>query len=159
MRKNPRRTNFLEKYQQIINGYNEEKDRLTIELTFEALLHFVAELDDEEKRAMREGLDEESLALFDLLLKENLSTHERNRLKQVAKELLDRLKTEKLNITNWDKTETNKANVQSFIYNYLYDEKSGLPNSYTQTEIKEKSSQVFSYIYQHYSNINQSVSP
>ena len=33
----------------------------------EALIRLVQELDNEETRAMREGLDEESLALFDLL--------------------------------------------------------------------------------------------
>ncbi len=46
--------------------YNREKDRVTIEKTFEALFRFVSDLDDEVSRAVREGLDEESLAVFDL---------------------------------------------------------------------------------------------
>jgi hypothetical protein len=38
--------------------YNREKDQLTIEKTFEALLKLVDALDEEERRAIREGLDE-----------------------------------------------------------------------------------------------------
>ena len=45
--------------------YNREKDRVTIERTFEALLKLVQELNEEESRAVREGLDEESLVVFD----------------------------------------------------------------------------------------------
>ena len=46
--------------------YDREKDRVTIERTFEALLKLVQELNEEESRAVREGPDEESLAVFDL---------------------------------------------------------------------------------------------
>lgn len=52
---------------------NREKDRVTIEKTFEALFKLVQELDEEESRALREGLDEESLAIFDLLRKPGLN--------------------------------------------------------------------------------------
>ena len=38
----------------------------TIERIFEALLKLVQELDEEESRAIRGGLDEESLAIFDV---------------------------------------------------------------------------------------------
>ena len=56
----------------------------TIERTFEALLKLVQELDEEESRAIREGLDEESLAIFDLLKKPDLSGAEIRRIKQTA---------------------------------------------------------------------------
>src|SRR5262249_29195451 len=39
---NPLRTNFQERYEQIVAKYNSEKDRVTIETTFEALLKLVA---------------------------------------------------------------------------------------------------------------------
>jgi type I restriction enzyme R subunit len=61
MMRNPLRTDFQKHYQEIVDEYNREKDRVTIEHTFEALLKFVQGLDKEETRAMREGLDEESL--------------------------------------------------------------------------------------------------
>jgi type I restriction enzyme R subunit len=73
IRQNPLRTDMQKHYEQIIDAYNREKDRVTIEQTFEELMHFVDFLDQEEHRAIREGLDEESLALYDLLVKPDLS--------------------------------------------------------------------------------------
>ncbi len=58
---NPLRTNFQQRYEEIVSAYNGEKDRVTIEATFEALLRLVAELDLEATRAIREGLDENRL--------------------------------------------------------------------------------------------------
>ena len=70
--RNPLRTDFQQHYEEIVAAYNREKDRVTIEQTFEELLRFVQELEEEENRAVREGLDEESLAIFDLLKKPDL---------------------------------------------------------------------------------------
>ncbi len=66
--------------------------RLGAEQTFEALLNLVNDLDEEEHRAVREGLDEESLAIFDLLKKPELSAAEIKRIKKVAVALLEKLK-------------------------------------------------------------------
>ena len=73
LQQNPLRTDFQRHYEEIVAEYNREKDRVTIEKTFEALLRFMNEMGEEESRAVREGLDEESLALFDLLKKPDLS--------------------------------------------------------------------------------------
>jgi len=51
---------------------NPEKDRVTIEHTCEALPKLVQEIDGEEHRAVREGLDEESLAILYLLREPDL---------------------------------------------------------------------------------------
>ena len=85
---NPTRTNFQTHYEEIVAAYNGEKDRVTIEATFEALLKFVAALDDEASRAMREGLDDATLTLFDLLKKPDLSKSDIDRIKKVAVSLL-----------------------------------------------------------------------
>jgi type I restriction enzyme R subunit len=84
LEQNPLRTDFQRHYEEIVAEYNREKDRVTIEMTFEALLKYVQELDKEESRAMREGLEEESLALFDLLVKPSLEAAEIKRIKIVA---------------------------------------------------------------------------
>ncbi len=42
------RTDFQRHYEEIVAEYNREKDRVTIEQTFEALLKFYQELDEEE---------------------------------------------------------------------------------------------------------------
>jgi type I restriction enzyme R subunit len=85
MERNPLRTNFQRHYEEIVEAYNREKDRPSIEKTFEELVRLVQELDEEESRAVREGLDEESLAIFDLLKKQELTPQERGRIKKVAK--------------------------------------------------------------------------
>ena len=45
------------------------------------MLLFNNELDEEDRRAMREGLDEESLAIFDLMKKQELNLSDINRIK------------------------------------------------------------------------------
>lgn len=66
---NPTRTDFQKHHEEIVEEYNNEKDRVTIEATFEALIKLVRyAVSEEEQRAVKEGLSEESLALFDLLL-------------------------------------------------------------------------------------------
>ena len=59
-----------------------EKDRTTIEETFRRPVELVNSLDEEQKRATREGLREDELALFDLLQKEGLDKTSRERVKQ-----------------------------------------------------------------------------
>jgi len=89
IRKNPLRMDFNQRYQTIIDEYNREKDRLTIEQTFEKIVDFIDQMNAEERRAVREGLDEEHLALFDILTSgKTLDQRTRNRIKQVASELL-----------------------------------------------------------------------
>jgi type I restriction enzyme R subunit len=151
--RNPLRTDFYKRYQEIIADYNTEKDRVTIEETFAALLRFVDQLDKEEKRALCEGLDEETLALFDLLEKPNLSARERNKLKSVAKELLEKLKTERLKVQDWREKEATRAGVKSFIHDFLWNEQTGLPaESYTPTDVEEKVELVFNHVYRQYAN-------
>jgi len=96
MMQNPLRTDYQEHYEKLVKEYNQEKDRVVIEKTFEALLRLNDELSHEEKRAMREGLDEESLVLFDLLSKPNLQPKEVAQIKQVATSLLATLTNAKL---------------------------------------------------------------
>jgi len=94
LQRNPLRSDLQAHYQQIVQDYNREKDRVNIERTFEVLLKFINELDEEEGRAVREGLNEESLAIFDLLKKPELTPTDIKRVKQVAAELLETLKRE-----------------------------------------------------------------
>ena len=52
--------------------YINENDVLTVEKTFAALLVLAEDLDNEQRRAVRDGLTEEAQALFDMLMKSNL---------------------------------------------------------------------------------------
>ena len=144
---NPTRTNFQTHYERVVAAYNSEKDRATIEATFEALLKFVAALDDEASRAMREGLDPETLTLFDLLKKPNLTKPEISRLKEVATSLLETLASKKAEIDDWRAKEATQDVIRQSIYDFLYDDKTGLPSSYSPNEIQQKSQLVFAHIY------------
>lgn len=53
---------------EILADYNWEKDRATIEETFAKLVKLVASLDDEQRRAAEEGLDEDELDEDELAL-------------------------------------------------------------------------------------------
>jgi len=151
---NPLRTDFQRHYEGIVAEYNQEKDRLTIESTFEALLRFVQDLEDEDSRAMREGLDEESLALFDLLKKPALSPTEIKRIKQVAVDLLNTLKAEKLRIDHWGDKESTRDAVRITIKDFLWSDKTGLPvDTYTPDEVSEKTDEVFRHIYRAYPTV------
>jgi len=109
--RNPLRTDFQRRYEEIVAAYNSEKDRQTIEQTFEALLKFIAELSDEEDRSLREGLDEEELAVYDLLKKPALSKAEADKVKAVAQALLVKLKAEKLAVDHWREKQTTRDGV------------------------------------------------
>jgi type I restriction enzyme R subunit len=151
IRENPLRTDFQEHYEELVQRYNQEKDQQIIEQTFEDLLRFVHELDKESERGLREGLDEESLAIFDLIKKPELSSEEIRRIKQVAREMLERLNSEKLNIDHWRQKEGTRDAVRTFIYDYLYDETTGLSaDYYSDNEVEALSEEVFRHVFQQY---------
>lgn len=152
--RNPLRTDFQQHYEDIVAEYNREKNRVTIEATFEALLRLVQELDEEDSRAMREGLDEESLAIFDLLKKPNLSPKEITRIKNVATGLLETLKAEKLRIDHWQEKETSRDDVLTVIQDYLWNENTGLPvDHYTEADVQNRVEEVFRHVYRVYPTV------
>jgi len=153
LRENPLRADFQAHYEAILAEYNAEKDRQTIEQTFEALMKFMASLDEEEQRHVREGLDEESLALFDLLMKPELTPSDIKRIKSVASALLGTLKREKLKIQQWREKEATRDAVRSTIYDFLYSDQTGLPESYSDQEIGEKVDAVFRHVYYAYPTV------
>lgn len=151
---NPLRTDFQQHYERIVSEYNREKDRATIEKTFEALIKFVQTLSEEESRAVREGLTEESLAIYDLLKKDTLNNPDIKRIKDVSVELLQKLKEEKLKIDNWREKETTRDAVRTTIKDFLWDEKTGLPiDSYDEKDVNDKSERVFSHVFRVYPTV------
>ena len=138
MRQNPLRMNFQNQYEKIVSDYNNEKDRVIIEKTFEELMKFAERLYDESKRYIHEGLDEESLAIFDLLIKPDLSKEDMKKIKQVSFELLAYLKAEKLNIDNWREKEFTRDFLKTEIKDWLWEETTGLPSSYSEDEVNTK---------------------
>ena len=154
MLQNPLRTDFQQHYEKIVADYNREKDRVTIEKTFEALLILVEGLDEEESRAAREGLDEESLAIFDLIKKQELSATNIKRIKAVALGLLETLKAEKLKVDHWRDKEATRDSVWTAIQDFLWSDETGLPvDSYTEDDVRATVEDVFRHIYRAYPTV------
>lgn len=151
---NPLRTDFQQHYEAIVAGYNREKDRATLEKTFEALVKFVGALDHEDLRAMREELDRESLAIFDLLKKPTLTPRQLERIKRVAVTLLDTLKREKLRIDHWRDKEATRDAVQIAIHDHLFSDDTGLPvESYDEAEVQDRTAAVFRHVLRVYPTV------
>ena len=148
---NPLRTDFQTHYEEIVERYNREKDRVTIEQTFEALLGLVRELDREEGRALREGLDEESLAIFDLLKKPDLGASDIRKIKKVAVGLLGTLKAGKLCVDQWRDKDATRGAVHVTIRDFLWSDETGLPaGGYSDEEVEARSDDVFRHVFRAY---------
>ena len=154
LQRNPLRTDFQSHYEAIVADYNREKDRVTIEQTFADLIKLVEELDEEGHRAVREGLDEESLAIFDLLKKPDLSGAEIKRIKKVAVGLLQTLKAEKLRVDQWREKEATRDAVQVVIRDFLWSDQTGLPaDGYSEEEVAAKSDDIFRHVFRVYPTV------
>ncbi len=144
--RNPGRMDYYKKYQAIIADYNREKDRATVEETFAKVAMLVADMDEELQRHVREGLSEEELTLFDMLLKENISKADREQLKQASKGLLASLKEHLASMPNWTKNTTTQADVQMFILDNLY---ASLPRPpFTDDEAESLAQRLYGFVYQ-----------
>ena len=151
---NPLRTDFQQHYEQIVAEYNREKDRATIEKTFEDLFRLEQALNEEERRAVREGLDEESLAIFDLLKKPDLNASDIKRIKKVSVDLLERLKAEKLRNDHWRDKEATRDAVRLAIRDFLWDDATGLPvDAFADEDVESKADDLFRHIYRAYPTV------
>ncbi|MCC8935913.1 type I restriction endonuclease subunit R [Bradyrhizobium sp. Arg68] len=144
--RNPMRMDYQRKYEEIVADYNREKDRTTLEETFRRLVELVNSLDEEQKRATREGLREDELALFDLLQKEGLDRTSRERVKQASRDLLASIKTRLAELDHfWEKEQT-KADVEIFILDSVF---AGLPTPpFTPKEKELIAKNVYAHVWQ-----------
>ena len=147
---NPNRINYYEHYQQIIADYNTEQDRATIEKTFMDLMNFVDNLNQEEQRYAREGFSsDEELSLYDMLLRDNLSKNDIKKLKEVAVDLLDKIKTKIAKLDHWTDKQETKAEIDNLIRDMLW---AKLPESYDDKSISAYRQKIYEYIYTRYKN-------
>lgn len=143
---NPLRMNYEKKYQEIIAAYNQDKDRATVEDTFAKLMDLANSLDDEQRRAMDEGLSEEQLALFDLVQRADLSKIDRERIKQASKELLAGVLGVIAPLDRWTEKEQTQAEVETFILDHVYQTLPEPP--YTSDDKAQMAQLVYRHIWQ-----------
>jgi type I restriction enzyme, R subunit len=145
VRLNKTRTDFQEKFEELIESYN--AGSRNIEDLFNELLALSRTLSEEEHRHVREHMTEEELVVFDILTRPapELSTQERAEVKKVAKQLLERLKA--LLVLDWRKRQSARARVEDAIKDAL---DAGLPRAYSTDLYKQKCSAVFEHFYESY---------
>jgi type I restriction enzyme, R subunit len=145
MKRNNMRGKFMERFTKLLEMYNSGAH--DIDQLFDDLVGLAKELSEEEQRAVKENLNEEELAIFDLLLKEKLNPDEREKVKKTAKELLAKLKQEKL-VIDWREKEIARAGVKTTISKVLYD---SLPEpTYSEKDCEHKGVQIYNFVYEHY---------
>jgi type I restriction enzyme R subunit len=150
---NRTRMDFLERFQAMIDEYN--AGSLNAEEFFQQLVDFAQSLNEEEQRGVGEQLDEEELALFDLLTKPqiDMTDAERDKVKATARELLATLKAGKL-VLDWRKRQQARAEVRVTIEKLL---DQGLPRAYTPKLFEQKTAAVFQHVYDAYYGAGKSV--
>lgn len=148
---NPQRINYYERYQQIIDDYNSEQNRATIEKTFMDLMDLANSMDQEEQRYVREGFSsDEELSLYDLLFSENLSKQDIQKIKHVAVDLLAKVKAKIAELDHWTDKQETKAAVDNLIRDTLWAE---LPECYDEVSISRHRQKIFEYICIRYPNV------
>lgn len=144
--RNPMRLDYQLKYESIIDEYNREKDRATIEDTFRRLVELVQSLDEEQTRAARENLSEEELALFDKLKRDDLNKADRERVKQASRDMLKAIKERLAELDRfWEKEQT-KGEIEAFILDEIFVKLPSPP--FTAEEKKLVASNVYAHVWQ-----------
>jgi len=140
---NATRTAFAQRLQAVIDAYN--SGATATEDYYQQLTDYVADMQAEAERHVREGLTEDELELFDLLKKEAMTQDETQRVKLAAKRLLKRLVEEhpKVLVQDWFKDNQTQKQVRSEIERVL-DE--GLPETYERALFKQKCDNVFDLV-------------
>ena len=128
LKRNCTRHKFSQRFKNIIDKYNaggsENEDY------YKQLLQLIEDLKEEEKRPETEGLTEEELEIYDLLIAgKKLTKDEEQKVKLSAKNLFKKLTAEKdqLMVVDWYKDEQPRAKVRSAIETSL---DADLPTSY-----------------------------
>lgn len=148
---NPQRINYYERYQQIIEDYNSEQNRATIEKTFMDLMDLANSMGQEEQRYVREGFSsDEELSLYDMLFSENLSKQDIQKIKQVAIDLLAKVKAKIAELDHWTDKQETKAAVDNLIRDTLWNE---LPASYGEISISQYRQKIYEYVYTRYPDV------
>lgn len=121
MNRNKTRRKFAERYQSIIDNYNSGTN--DAEYYFEQLEKLLEELQEEQNRHVVEGLSEDELEIYDLLLVKgrNLNKEEVKKVKLAAKNLYKKLldNRDSLLVVDWFKDENTTLKLKNAIEDSL----------------------------------------
>ncbi|MFA5948592.1 MAG: type I restriction enzyme endonuclease domain-containing protein, partial [Candidatus Gracilibacteria bacterium] len=144
MKRNKKRAKFMERLTSLLEEYNSGAH--DVDQLFDDLIELAKDLNEEEKRSVKENLSEDELAIFDLLVKENLNPEDEKKIKDATRELLINLKP--LLVPHWRDFEANRSGVKITITDLLYIK---LPEkTYTEKECSLKGFEIYNFIYERY---------
>jgi len=148
LRQNPLRIDYYQRYQEIVDEYNRDNKKDEIAIIFENLMKLVSELDEEQKRYVREGFEsDEELTMFDLLVKDSLSKEEVKKVKKLAQTMLSKIKERIHELDHWRDKEETQSIISVLIRDLLW---SDLPDSYDDNAIATYRQQIYEYVYNTY---------
>ena len=152
VRLNKSRTDYQERLQRLIDEYN--AGSFNIDLYFKALMEIAQELNEEDQRAISEGLSEEELAVFDILTKPEMTLTDKDKgeVKRIARDLLETLKRERL-VLDWRKRQQARASVRVAVLDGL----DRLPTVYNDEMYQSKADLVYQHVYDSYYGQGKSV--
>ena len=151
-RLNPTRVDLLERFQKLLDAYN--AGSMNVQTYFDELVALSQALTHEEARALSEGLNEEQLAVFDLITRPgpDLSADEEREVKRVAEGLLQTLKRDKL-VLDWRKEQQTRAAVRVSVEETL----DRLPEKFTRQIYAQKCDAIYQHVFESYWDDGHSV--
>jgi type I restriction enzyme R subunit len=151
-RLNPMRVDLVERFEKLVTAYN--AGSINTEAFFQELLKFSSALDEEQARSLSEGLTEEQLAVFDLLMRPalELTDAEKAQVKTVAEDLLVTLKRGKI-VLDWRKEQNTRAAVRVAVEETL----DRLPEKFTRQIYAQKCDAVYQHVFDSYWDDGHSV--
>lgn len=149
LKSNPLRIDYYQRYQEIVDDYNNDNKKDEIAIIFENLIKLVNELDEEQKRYVKEGFNsDEELSIYDLLISgQNLSKEEIKKVKKLAQDLLIKIKARIHELDHWRDKEETQSIISVLIRDLLW---ADLPESYDDNEIANYRQRIYEYVYNTY---------
>ena len=111
----------------------------------------IKDMDQEEQRYVREEFSsDEELSLYDMLISENLSKQDIQKIKKVAVDLLEKVKAKITELDHWTDKQETKATIDNLIRDTLWAE---LPESYDEVSISVYRQKIYEYVYTRYKDV------
>jgi type I restriction enzyme R subunit len=112
-------------------------------------MNLVNEMDEEQKRYVKEGFDsDEELSVYDLLISgQALSKEDIKEVKKLAQEMLAKIKARIHELDHWRDKEETQSIISIMIRDLLWE---NLPESYSDPEIAIYRQTLYEYVYNTY---------
>ena len=149
LKNNPLRIDYYQRYQDIVEEYNQDNQKNEIAIIFENLMKLVSDLDEEQKRYAKEGFNsDEELSIYDLLISEqSLTKEEIKKVKKLAQDMLVKIKARIHELDHWRDKEETQSVISVLIRDLLW---ADLPESYSDNVIASYRQRIYEYIYNTY---------